>query len=297
MRRRIIYIMIGAAALLSMASCRKEMSIEHPGGMAGTFTAVIDGTQWIAADSTKGASILQGMINISGISVDNKQLSITLNDTVTGVYQLSQVSASLAAYADNDSSNSYAYTTNEGQDSSQAGGLVTVTEIDKVNHTISGTFSFKVYRDIDNHQKTITAGVFYKLPFATTLPPAGDQDTMKAVIDGANWKAASIIAQSLAPQLAINGSALNGSQSISLIMPLDVQPGTYTFDVTGLTYIAIYMPSATISRVSTSGTLNILENDPTTRRVRGNFQFQADEPLNPAIQNLISAGYFSVKYN
>jgi hypothetical protein len=294
---KIIHIIIGATILLSLASCRKEMSIEHPDGMAGTFTAVIDGKQWIAADSTKGASILQGLINISGISSDNKQLSITLNDTIPGVYKLSQVSASLAAYADNDSSNLYAYTTNEGIDSTQAGGLVTVTEIDPVNRTITGTFAFKVFRDIDNKQKTITEGVFYKLPYATTLPPSGGKDTMQAAIDGATWKAQSIIAQSLAPQLAINGSALNGSQSISLVMPLDVQPGTYTFDPTGLVYFALYNPTATISRLSTSGTLEILENDPTTKRIRGNFQFQADEPLNPAIKNQITGGYFSVEYN
>jgi hypothetical protein len=59
----------------------------------------------------------------------------------------------------------------------------------------------------------------------------------------------------------------------------------------------LYNPTATISRLSTSGTLEILENDPTTKRIRGNFQFQADEPLNPAIKNQITGGYFSVEYN
>jgi hypothetical protein len=296
MRLRIFHIISGIAILLSLASCRKEMSVETKAGLAGTFTANIDGAQWIAADSTKGASILLGMINISGISADNKQLSITLNDTLPGVYKLSQVAASLAAYADNDSSNLYAFTTDEGKDTTQAGGLVTVTEIDKVNKTISGTFSFKVYRDIDNHQKTITEGVFYKLPYVSSLPPASSLDTMWAFIDGTNWKAQSIIATALAPQLAITGSALNGSQSIGLIMPLDIQPGNYSFDYTAFTYIAIYNPTATTSRLSSSGTLVILENNPVTQRVRGNFQFRASEPLNPSIENQISGGYFSVKY-
>ncbi|HEX9514282.1 MAG TPA: DUF6252 family protein [Puia sp.] len=294
MRIRIIHIMIAAAVILSSVSCRKETSMEHKDGLAGTFTANIDGVGWIAADSTKGASILLGMINISGISMDNKQLSITLNDTMPGVYKLSQVSASLAAYAD--SSNSYAFTTNQGNDTSQAGGLVTVTEIDRVNKTLSGTFAFKVYRDIDKHQKTITEGVFYKLPYVTTLPPASGLDSMRAVIDGTSWKAQSIVATALAPQLAITGSALNGSQSIGLLIPLTITPGAYALDYTGLTYIAIYNPTATISLLSSSGTLEILENS-TSGRIRGNFQFQASNPLNPAVQNQITSGYFSVKYN
>lgn len=296
MRTAKTYMIIGAAVVLLMASCRKETSIETRNGMAGTFTAVIDGKQWIAADSTKGASILQGMINISGISVDNKQLSITLNDTIPGVYRLSQVSASLAAYADNDSSDFYAYSTNQGQDTTQAGGVVTVTEIDNVNKTITGTFSFKVFRDIDNQQKTITEGVFYKLPYVSSLPPSTDKDTMQAQIDGVSWKAASIIATALAPYLAINGSALNGAQSISLSMPLAVQPGTYVIDPAGLTYLGIYNPTAATSEVATSGTLTILENDASTHRVRGNFQFQAEQPL-PPMQSQITGGYFSVLYN
>lgn len=298
MRVRILHIMITTAVLLSSISCRKETSIEHKDGLAGMFTATIDGVGWIAADSTKGATILDGVMNITGISLDNKQISITLNDTLPGVYTLSQVSASLAAYADNDSADNYAYATNQGIDSTQAGGLVTITEIDKVNRTITGTFAFKVYRDIDHHQKTITEGVFYKLPYTGTLPPADNSvDTMRAVIDGVSWKAQSIVASALSLQLVLNGSALNGSQSISLIMPVDVRPGSYAIDPTGLVYIAVYLPTVNTSRLGTSGTLEILENDAGTQRVRGNFNFVAPEPLDQTIQNHITSGYFSVKYN
>jgi hypothetical protein len=121
-------------------------------------------------------------------------------------------------------------------------------------------------------------------------------DTMRAFIDGVSWVGQSIVASSLDPQLAISGSALNGSQSISLVMPLNIIPGTYDLDYTGLTYIAIYNPTAATSRLSSSGTLVILENNSGNRRVRGNFQFQAFEPLNPALRNQITSGYFSIVY-
>lgn len=288
-------------ALLTFFSCRKEVSLEtsaHP-PVPGDFRAVIDGVQWAAADSSEGASILGGLINISGISIDNKQLSITLNDTVTGSYTLDQASFSLASYADNGSSGNYAFTTNQGRDTSHAGGVVTVTQIDKVNKTISGTFSLKVYREIDRRQKQISQGVFNQVPYATSLPPARSTDTMRASIDGSTWIAKSIMASALSGQLTISGSGLDGSLSVNLLMPQNISPGSYTLNISGLRYVGLYEPTPTIVLASSGGTLVILENDPVTRRVRGNFRFQATESLGAPTNrtNQITNGYFSVKYN
>ena len=283
---------------LAFCACHKETSIESPNALNGNFTALINGVQWVAADSTEGASILDGLINITGISADNKQLSITLNDTIPGVYNLNQSTTSLAAYADNDSSGMYAFTTNEGSDTSQAGGTVTVTNIDKVNKTITGVFSFKVYRNVDKHQVLITQGGFYKLSYVSSLPPANGTDTMWASIDGTNWSAQSITASAVTTQLAISGSELNGSQAVSLIMPLNIIPGSYSLDYSGGMYIGLYNPTPTTALASSSGTLVILQNNPTTQRISGNFQFQASDPLglgNPSHQ--LSNGYFSVQYN
>lgn len=297
MRARFFHI-IAALALLSLFSCRKEVSVEKPGSTAGSFMATIDGTQWVAADTLKGAAIVGGLINLTGISSGNKQLSITLNDTIPGVYTLNQHSTSIAAYANNDSSDLYAYTTNQGKDSTQAGGTVTVVNIDLVNQTITGTFSFNVYRDIDGKQKSVTDGVFYKLPYSTSFPPASQGDTMQAIIDGQNWAAKSIIASSLSNTLIINGSALNGAQAVSLLMPLDVLPGgPYTLNYTGFTYYGLYSPIVTTGFASTSGNLTILENDPIKKRVRGNFDFQATDPTGVNNQTYhLTSGYFSVQY-
>jgi len=281
-----------------LVSCRKETSIENGSGLGGSFMANIDGVQWIAADSTKGASILQGMINLSGISSDHRHLSITLDDTVPGVYTLSQASVSLGAYADNDSISLYAFTTNEGQDTSQAGGQVIVTAIDTINKTLSGTFSFKVYRDIDHRQKNITNGVFYKLPYLSSLPPVSSKDTLYAKIDANNWVGQSIVATAFSNLLSINGSNLDGSQSVSLIMPADITPGTYQLAYPQTTYIGAYNPQAGISLISTNGSLEILENNSTTRRVRGNFHYLAADANNMGYtSHQLSNGYFSIQYN
>jgi hypothetical protein len=151
---------------LGTGSCRKETSIEHGGGQAADMVATIDGLSWQAADSTESAIFSQGLVTISGISGDGREISITLNDTVVGAYLLNQGTTSLAIYADLDSVGSYAFSTNQGTDTSQAGGTVTVTAVDRINRTISGVFSFKVFRNSDDIQKIITDGVFYNMPFS-----------------------------------------------------------------------------------------------------------------------------------
>jgi hypothetical protein len=292
---RFLVIALGAALLFS---CRKELSVEKMAGLSGDFRAQINGAQWIAADTAKGAYQLSGLTNITGISPDHKQLSITLTDTVPGTYTLDQSSSSLAAYADNDSSDIYAFSTNQGSDTSQAGGVVILTEVDRVNKTLSGTFSFKVYRDIDGHQKVIRSGVFYKLSYVNTLPPNKNGDTMSAKISGNSWIAQSISTQSIGGQIAISGSLISGLQNIGLIMPTDITPGTYDLDLVGLNYIGLYNPTPNVALASYKGTLTILQNNTRIQRIRGNFQFQATDPLSGlgSVQTPITNGYFAVSY-
>lgn len=152
------------AAAFSLASCHKETSIEN-GAMTTDMVATIDGQAWQAADSTQSAIFSHGLATISGISADGGEISITLDDTVVGQYALNQSSASLAIYANLDSAGSYAFSTNQGADTSQAGGTVNVLSVDPVKKVISGIFSFKVYRNADNTRRVIQAGVFYQIPY------------------------------------------------------------------------------------------------------------------------------------
>jgi hypothetical protein len=167
-----------------------------------------------------------------------------------------------------------------------------------VNKTLSGIFSFKVYRDIDHQQKNITNGVFYKLPYLSSLPVASSKDTIYATIDANNWVGQSVVATAFSNLLSINGSNLDGSQSVSLIMPADIAPGTYPFAYPQTTYIGAYNPQAGVSLISTNGSLEILENNATTRRVRGYFHYLAADALNTgAASHQLSNGYFSIQYN
>jgi hypothetical protein len=166
MKKVIIYIMPGLAAACTLFACHKYTSMENGNGLPADMLATINGTFWEAADSTQTAVVSTGGITISGISTDGQEVSITLNDTIVGLYVLNQTSACLAVYANLDSVGSYAYSTNQGSDTAQAGGTVNVTSINTAGRTISGIFSFKVYRNSDGSQKNITGGVFYNIPYA-----------------------------------------------------------------------------------------------------------------------------------
>jgi len=297
MRQRIFHI-ASVLAMLVLFSCRKEASIERPN--SATFMADVDGKQWFAVDSLKSASMIGGFIYLTGISSDNRQLSITLNDTIPGVYVLDQRSTSVAFYGSIDSSSSYVYSTNQGKDTTQGGGTVTVTQIDPVKHTISGIFSFSVFRELDGKQQRLTDGVFLKLPYATSAVDNGD-DTLQASIDGGKWSAVTIQAAAVSNQLIIKGSNITGTQNLGLNIPSTITPGLYELDFTGYTYYAAYSPAPNVVLASyLPSSLEIIENDAVNRRIKGRFSFNAVDPTDITGQNTtprqVTNGYFNVAY-
>ncbi len=284
--------------ILTVISCQKEISVELGSGgtptAGATLTMKINGSQWTA---TRGAvaSIIAGYINIDGISSDGKSLTITLNDTVPGTYVLDQMSFNGAELSDSLDLSGLAYTSNEGQDTTQAGGVVVVTAIDKINKTITGTFHFKAYRDFDSKQKLVTEGIFNKLPYVSTLPPANLTDTLYVKVDNVDWTARSISGTQSGTDIIITGSELDLSKLIVLSIPFNTPPGTYNLDALTGTYIGIYSPVSTSIMISQTGKITIIEHNTVTKRLRGNFNFIAvDQATNKSSQ--LTAGYFSLIY-
>ena len=296
MKKTILYLLLLFGIC---SSCRKEYSLEGEIVPTGNFTAQVDGVHWQSAITTEQATIAQGLINITGISTNNLEISMTLSGTGTGTYYLSQRSASLATYADIDSSFVYAFTTNEAPDTAQAGGQVTVTEIDQANQTISGNFAFSAYRAVDGTQKTITQGVFTKIPYTLGLSTTTNGDTLNASIDAKPWVGKSIQAAVNAGELTIVGSSADGSQSVGLLMPANTTPGTYPLDGTDPSYLGVYTVLAnatTTGLVSISGQVTITSNNTTTSRITGTFTFVAADPSNPSNVHYVTTGVFSVYY-
>ena len=297
MKKVVLYVVVLVGVWC--VSCRKEYSIENGSARTANFEAQIDGVHWQSAIATEQATMIQGLINITGISSDNREISMTLSGTGVGTYTLNQRSPSLATYANIDSSYIYAYTTNEAPDPAQAGGTVTITEIDQTNQTISGTFSFNAYRTVDGQQKTITQGVFNKLPYTTNSSTTANGDTLTATIDAKAWVGKSIQAAVNAGELTIVGSSADGTQSVGLLMPANTAAGTYPLDGTNPSYIGVYtllVNSSTSGLVSVAGYLNVTENNTATSRIRGSFTFTASNPSDPTQAHYVTSGTFSVYY-
>ena len=308
MIKGLFYSLFVSSILIVFLSCQKEIDpsiIENnnPPGAVGNLKAKIDGTQWVA-NSAEGASRMLGLISIGGRSTDRKYLTITLTDSGVHNYTLDNNSMNAASYIDSTLANPMNFTTNQGINPGDAGGFVNITSINTTNKTISGTFAFRVYRQMDGTHKTMTEGSFTNLPYTTTLPPGNTNDTFRVKIAGTLWVPPTVFASKtpaappLLPQIAITGTSADGTKSVGMFMPENITPGSYTFDLFGATYLGLYNPDTdpNHSQGAMSGTLTILSHNTTTRRIRGNFNFHAEALLNPSLNTQLTEGYFSITY-
>lgn len=295
---------------LSLLACHKQSGLDNAiigsrNDPAGLLSASIDGKPWIA--SLKYASIMNGAITISGTDSTGQTIALSLNDTIMKDYVLNQKTVSVARYTD---STMYLqnFSTTQSKDPSLAGGKVIVTAIDHTNKTITGTFTLNLYCDSGSYKKTVTQGNFINLPYITELPPAKSTDTFYVQIDGVNWIPESIAAGIVERQILVTGSTRDGSRSVSIDLPqylwsnsyedFAVWPvwGSYVNGAQSYSTIKLLpQPDGTVYLSSYPGNLYVVEDDPSRRRLRVSFQFQAVTPSgSSSIQ--MSNGYFSVQY-
>jgi hypothetical protein len=299
-KNKILLLLLFAGWIFS--ACKKEYSIENGTTNTANFTAVINGTPWAATSVTEGATVLQGMLNITGISVDSEEISITLTDTALGVHTLTPQTSSLAVLGYIDSNYTTNFSTAQGSDSTQAGGEVDLTEINTLTKTVSGTFSFKVYRSSDGAQRTIASGIFKDIPYTSTLPGSNPGDTVTASIDNSPFTSQSIQASTEDNQLTILGSTSTGGQAVALVLPTNAPVGSHALTPPGVMpapYSATYDfvgSNGNIAAPANAGTINILENNAATSRMRGNFSFTTLDAATGNTNHTVNSGFFSVYY-
>ena len=294
---RIVAVLLLIIFCFGSNSCQKELSINDIDSnivkpVTGSFKAKIDGIQFIA-DKLTGVTRALNTISIVGQSNDGQLIVLRVADSGVHVYTLDiNSSVNAGAYSkDND----FAYTTNQGNTSAESFGTLSITSIDAVNKTMSGTFSITVYRQTDSTQKIITEGVFDKISYTTTpIPPANSSDTFKVKVDGVDFPVYSILGTSVFNKISISASDQAVSKTVGLSFPDDIAPGVYTFTLFGPDYIGQYNVGTSFL-IASSGTLTILQHNTTTKRISGTFDFPAEEILGTNMAQL-TEGYFSVIY-
>jgi hypothetical protein len=305
MQKLLFTILAASGLLLLLNACQQEISDPNANqnAVTGDFRAKINTVQWVA-NTGASASRMNGRIGIGGWSSDKKYLTISLTDSGVHNYMLTDMTMNGAAYIDSTLPDPNALTTNQGLNPGDAGGTVNITSIDTVNKRISGTFTFKVFRQTDGLQRTFEQGSFTNLLYTTTLPPSNATDTFKVKIGGTSWTPNAVTGVKTPPvgpmpaQIAIVANNATATKTVGLTMPADIIPGTYTLDFFSGTHIGSYNPDGTAShaQASVSGELIILSHNTSTKRIRGTFRFRSEELLNPAAFTELTEGYFAITY-
>ena len=288
----------------SNSACQKEFSLDDidsslitlpslPGGAKGIFTANIDGKKF-TADKATVASFSYGAILLTGISNSGETLLFNVADSGLHTYSLDNESTRNGGVYTKDNENSYS--TIGGDSPAESGGSLSITSIDKEKKTVSGKFSMVVYRSIDKKQKKITEGIFTNIPYDTVpVQATPSTDTFKVKVEGVDFPTYSVIGLNLMNTLSLTVNNQAGSKTIGLVMPSDVKAGTYKFSPAEMEFYGQYNVSASTYLVAYAGTLTILEHNTATKRVKGNFNFEAKELTGEEKANL-TEGYFSVTY-
>jgi Family of unknown function (DUF6252) len=294
MRSRLIWCFFGIITV-SFISCSKELSNEEGNAPAASgFYATLEGNLW-NADSLQSLFQINGGLSINGLSKTGDQISIVLSTFNTGVFTLGASSDSYAFYTNILTPVEVDYYSNVGS----AGGTVTITSIDTINHLISGSFTLTLVNPDKSTSITITSGVLNSVPYTgngVIIPPGNSTDTLKALVGGNKFNAAQVIAQTASGQIVITGISNDGMQYLELSMPETVNPGTYDLDFATGTYGAVYYTDVSNPLISNmNGQLSITSNNTATKTIQGTFYFNATSLDNSTVL-AINSGYFNVKY-
>ncbi|WP_207492842.1 DUF6252 family protein [Aridibaculum aurantiacum] len=302
-----------AAIILFFAACQKEITSDivtstsptTTPGTTGSFTANINGTPWIAnrfslIQFSPAMGQLPRLMNISAVGTDKRMLTITLTDSGAHQYSLSPYSywMNAAAYIDSNMANPMNYSSNQAYTPNEPNGTFRVSSIDTVRKTMSGTFSFKVYRQADSTSLTFSNGVFTNVSYSTgsPLPPSSTSDTFRVKVNGTSFVPHSISGDmmTMMNSIMLQGNSQDLTRNVSVGVPMNATPGTYPMLFPGDYYGAYMMSGNSFSSVS--GSIQVLEHNTTTKRIRANFAFVAQPLIAPTPVHNITEGYFSIIY-
>nr|WP_322626121.1 DUF6252 family protein [uncultured Flavobacterium sp.] len=249
------------------------------------FKVTFDGQQYNGTQNL--ATVGNGLITVNGFRGTNGEyVSIVIDAITEGTYTDDAV---FAYSPEGDEDNVYSSLTIENA------GTVTITEIDRVNHTISGTFSFRAVNQA-NVAKEFTLGEFNDIPYTENETTPSD-DIFSATVDGTNFTYAStdllVTTATAGSNEYLSLQGFNAAHEIRLNIDLSLAVGNHAFsNTTGAITRAYYTNAADEEFLAASGTLNITSK--TSTRIAGTFNYTVTD--NAGATHTVSAGAFDVEY-
>lgn len=268
---------------------------------SGNFQVDFDGQTFVADQFS--ATISDEIINITGLrGVNGEFVTLTINGTTTGTYQLgvqSGISVNAAAYTESNTAASGWLASTDGVTSQ---GQVVITSIDTVNLKISGIFSFTATNFLLNETKIFTNGSFTNITYQDGFSNTNSSNSFFAKIDGVEFVEDGLngIKTTFLGNSFISISAIkNNGETLSLSVDAAITPGTYNFDGLGSFYnIAQYIGDDPTHIYLGNGSFEITLHDVVNKKIEGTFTHVAEavDPTQALADKNISEGSFSITY-
>lgn len=300
----------------SLTSCDNEpidstVDLSNPenpsnpgGGGTGLFKVDFDGQTYVA--TTTQAIVNDDYIAITGLKASTGeifQLTVPSNEVGTYTWDTTNTDETGFALAYVAASGGQAYISGPDDEGDFAGldyvdtAILTISAINTVNKTISGTFQFtggSFTESGDLQTKVFTNGVFTNISYEADTP-APTNNTFTAKLDGSNYVATNVFAAQMSGRVSIVGRR-GTIENISLSVPENATPGTYEVDMFG-DYISTYVANntGTGSFAPDSGSITITSHNTETNRIKGTFHFTASSFFSPQTHS-ITDGTFDVGY-
>jgi hypothetical protein len=233
---------------------------------AGVINCNLDGSTWESSEAY--AAVSEGLINISGLK-DGNLLTITIDNDTEGEYDLGEGSGNAAAYNLSGAANSYVSHIPKGK------GTISVTEIDNVNETVSGTFEFTAILSNDDGEKLkIKNGHFEKIPF--NVAPGETDSELTAKVNGDDFDATYVFAGNSFDRISISANIGGSMPTIGLSFPDDLSPGSYTTSLFG-DFRAQYVTDGEDISGASGGDITVTSHDTDANKMIGTFEFVDEE--------------------
>ena len=264
--------LVAFLGVLLIFSCSDDVSFNSPAfqGIRDTvfFKAAISRAELVNDSSdTANSSNFVYAVRLSGI-LNDEVVSFTLPYYGEGVFDLNPEDDAYASYS-NTLGKEFS-TRFDGE------GSVVVERIE--DSTYTGSFRFRARSASDSTEVYFTKGYFYEVPFYKR-PPIEEEIPVVSTfftcrINGVTFNPLSINASSGSTSLLGVGST--NSVIIRLLLPLDIEPGTYPltdFSVES-PYKASYK-SGEFTPIVQSGTVTILSHNKKEKSIGGTFSLVA----------------------
>lgn len=255
-------------ATISLISCEDTQTNEV------ALQAKVDDRLYESTDA-RAALNEDGTLTIQGFS-DEESLTLQLSRLDEGNFAIGQGRYNYAVYEDIGGN---IYTTNPNGE-----GVVTISEVNETNKTLSGTFNFNAFLPgIDTIY--VSKGTLYNVSY--TGGEIGDPTNagqFSAKVDGNQFIPVIVSSRNTGNTIITSGSTANATIVISVTA--DVEPGEYTVPRGGFgaKYQGVNGPETT-----SEGVVNIIENNAATQTIKGTFSFITN-------RTEITEGQFDVTY-